>query len=693
MPNLFKPNIAHSGDYRPDIDGLRAIAVLSVLFFHANVPGFSGGYVGVDIFFVISGYLISSLILKAENGSGFSFLDFYERRVRRIFPALFAVLFACVLTSAVLFAPEDFEQFGKSIVATTLFGSNFYFVLTAHADGYFNSASDSQPLLHTWSLSVEEQFYLFFPAILIVIVRLARQNARFYLLAITLLSFLINVWTTKHRPILAFYILLPRAWELLVGALLAMKALPPLKSRALREAAELAGLGLIAYAVAVFTKETPFPGLAAAFPCLGAALILYAGEDGPSTLKLCLALPPVVFVGLISYSLYLWHWPLLAFTRYFMAGELNASITAMVLLASVCLAFLSYEFVELPIRNRRLAITRHRLFALGAAVSLVTIAFGIVAWAGKGLPQRYDARTLEIVTSNTERKSDFQEVCGNWKKQINSVDDISFCNLGPADSKKILFLGDSHVQQLYPLLKKFYGAASSPSRGAILAITNGCVPVEHFNYTGKGYYCDDFATYAMIRAEQPDIDTVFIGFNTWWASHPDSVCEAVNGRCIQTLSIEDARRRVFGQLSEQMRQLKANGKRVILTLPFPMYDKLIPQLEIRNAVFGRLGLAGTPTDMTLPVVRDEMVAIAKNSGAEIFDPRASLCDAHGCATELNGISIYKDDNHLVASRIEILESNLKQALEAHTADTAAAGAIAINRTKTLCSANRSDFER
>jgi len=288
--------------YRPEVDGMRALAVLSVLFFHAKISGFSGGFVGVDIFYVISGFLITSIILADLDRDRFSFVLFYERRMRRIFPALFTVVLFCVLAAGVVFVPKDFAAFGKSLIAATLFVSNVFFKREAGIDGYFDRSSDSQALLHTWSLSVEEQFYLLFPIGLILLIRWTKGRKARYLLSATVVSFAICIWATQYRSLSAFYMLVPRAWELLIGSLLAMKIVPPLKRRVARELLGLLGLGLIAWSIFMFTKDTPFPGLNAVFPCVGAWLIIYAGADGASTVRTALSFPPAVAIGVVSYS-------------------------------------------------------------------------------------------------------------------------------------------------------------------------------------------------------------------------------------------------------------------------------------------------------------------------------------------------------------------------------------------------------
>jgi peptidoglycan/LPS O-acetylase OafA/YrhL len=662
MRLTFQSTVARSDKYRPDIDGLRAIAVLPVIFYHAKIPGFPGGFVGVDVFYVISGYLITSLIEKEILLGRFSFSSFYERRIRRIFPALFAVLFFCTLAAGVLFVPKDFVAFGKSMIAVTFFGGNEFFKRTGGVGGYFDRTAESQALLHTWSLSVEEQFYLFFPTTLLLLARWGKGRLTRYLFAFAVLSFLISIWAIRYRPLIAFYSLIPRAWELLLGALLAMKAAPPLKERVSREIAGLMGLALIACAVVFFTQETAFPGWRALLPCVGAWLIIYAGENGPSSVGTFLSFRPLVFIGVISYSLYLWHWPIIVFSRYFCAGALNGVQTAGVIVLSLVMAFISFEFIERPFRGRGSPITRQQIFYFGFAASMFSIVLGLAIYGFHGFPGRYNNATRQLVLENVARKNDFQEVCGNWKTEVRSIADIGFCNLGSDLNKKIMFLGDSHVQQLYPLIKKLYDAGELEDHGVVLAVENACLPAEHLNSIGKGYHCDAFTHFALMRAEEPDVDTVFIAFNTWFSVHAYE-CPSVDGRCVGTISVEEARDRFLEELGEHIRKLRMDGKRVIVSLPFPMYDKSIPDLEIRNAVFGGIGLNGVAKDITLPIMRDQLASVARAAGADTFDPRESLCDEWNCITQLNGVSIYIDDNHIAASQIGILEGDFRKALQ------------------------------
>src|SRR5262245_213493 len=264
--------------YRPDIDGLRAVAVLSVLAFHVGLFRMTGGFVGVDVFFVISGYLLSAIVFADVAASRFSVVDFYERRIRRIFPALFAMLIAFTFFASVYFLPTMFVEYSKSLLASTTFASNFYF--WRHS-GYFDSPL-SNPLLHTWSLAVEEQFYILFPPVLLLIRRFFPYRLRASVIVLFILSLAGSIVMVYYDQVNAFYMIYTRAWELLLGTMLSLGMFPRLRAAWLRNFVTLAGIGIIGYSVRFYGETTLFPGLSAVLPCVGAALIIGAGESGLS---------------------------------------------------------------------------------------------------------------------------------------------------------------------------------------------------------------------------------------------------------------------------------------------------------------------------------------------------------------------------------------------------------------------------
>ncbi|KER37526.1 acyltransferase, partial [Sphingobium indicum F2] len=348
--------------YRRDIDGLRALAVLPVLFYHVDLWPFSGGFVGVDIFFVISGYLIASIVGRELAEGRFSIADFYARRIRRIFPALFATIAVTIIVGSRILLPLDYRALGLSAAATVLFASNLHF---ARHSGYFGSAAEEAPLLHTWSLAVEEQFYILFPLLMLCAVR-AGGRTRLLLGAVALLSFGTALLLVDRAPVLAFYLPFPRAWELLAGALLATGLLPPLRSRWAAQLCALAGLASIGWALFGFSGATVFPGLNALYPVLGAMLILHAGQGGSAVSRMLGRAVPVA-VGRISYSLYLWHWPLVVFWTYRTDGDWRLREQLFIILLSLLLATLSWRFIEEPFRRAR-RFTTGRAFALAGAM-------------------------------------------------------------------------------------------------------------------------------------------------------------------------------------------------------------------------------------------------------------------------------------------------------------------------------------
>ena len=371
--------------YRPDVDGLRAIAVSLTILFHLDAAGrVPGGFVGVDVFFVISGFLITGLLLRALETGTFSLLAFYERRVRRIVPALAALVALVLVAGWVLLLPGDYRQMGRSALWALGASSNLFFLDNT---GYFDAAATSMPLLHTWSLGVEEQFYFVWPLLLLLLWKASRGRAyaiALGLLGVVVASFVANVRTIEVAPKDAFFLLKTRAWELGAGGLLALS--PALgRGRALAwlaEALPVAGLALIARAATTLSHEQPYPGWDALMPVLGAALIVY--RSGRDTLAgRLLAVRPLVFVGRISYSLYLVNWPLIVFWRLYTNGsKLTPTASATLAGVSVALAWASWRWVEQPFR--RPALPRRAVFTRAAVVagSVALAAWAVVATDG-----------------------------------------------------------------------------------------------------------------------------------------------------------------------------------------------------------------------------------------------------------------------------------------------------------------------
>jgi len=343
-------------EYREDIDGLRAIAVLAVVLFHAKMPGFSGGFVRVDVFFVISGYLITGLIAHDHANGRFAFSTFYFRRIRRIVPALLCVYAASMLLAALLMLPGDMRTFGQSLTSSALFYANHFFYSQS---GYFGGPSDLKPLLHTWSLSIEEQFYLVWPLLFLVLARWRAGWVQYFVWTAAAISLAASEIMVGRDRQAAFFLAPFRTCELLLGAALALLPRRPRMSPGLAELASRAGLVMIVTSVVLLDETEAFPGLLAVPPCLGAALLVFTGMDQRPAVNRLLSTPPAVTIGRISYPLYLWHWPLLAFARYHLDRPLQWEEIGGLLGVSLLAACATYRCVEQPARSITLARAPH----------------------------------------------------------------------------------------------------------------------------------------------------------------------------------------------------------------------------------------------------------------------------------------------------------------------------------------------
>ncbi|MCX7090789.1 MAG: acyltransferase [Legionellales bacterium] len=365
-------------EYRAEIDGLRAVAVLSVILFHAGFKLFSGGFVGVDVFFVISGYLITSMILTEKQEGTFSILHFYERRARRILPPLFFIMFICLPIAWFALLPDQLTDFSKSLVAVPIFVSNLFFWKNT---GYFSANTAEIPFIHTWSLGIEEQYYLLFPLFIIAFWKIGHNKLLILIATILLFSLLISENLVQNRPSTAFFFIFPRAWELLIGSVLAFIAFKKIilhEHMSLRSNQLMSSLGLllVLFSIFLFSKNTPFPGLYALVPVIGTALII--GFSSPKTFVYqCLSHQYIVQIGLISYSAYLWHQPLFSFARICFLGQGPEYMFILFSGITLLLAFLTWKFIEQPFRNRK-NFSRRQIFLFSTLWTLFFVCVGVV---------------------------------------------------------------------------------------------------------------------------------------------------------------------------------------------------------------------------------------------------------------------------------------------------------------------------
>ncbi len=426
--------------YRPEIDGLRALAVIPVILYHAGFKLFSGGYVGVDVFFVISGYLITSIILAELEVGTFSLMNFYERRARRILPALFTMMFACLPFAWFWLLPAAMTEFSESLIAVPSFISNVLVLYFWNID-YFDTATELKPLIHTWSLAVEEQYYVLFPAFLMLSWKLGKR----WIMGLLTLAFLISLacsqWLSTRAPQFDFYMLPTRGWELLIGAFISLyhaRQNIKIHNQIIEQLGSFFGLLLIAYPVFSFNDQTPFPSLYALAPTAGAALIIIFATNKTIVGKL-LGSKLFVAIGLISYSAYLWHQPIFAFARE--RSLIQPSIYLMSALAalSFAIAYLSWKYIERPFRNKH-RISRNKVFAYGALCSAFFIGLGLAGYLSGGFEGRLNNDVLITAHSAEDRK--LQECMSQPNRAILPAD---ACILG--NNKNIVggLIGDSHA--------------------------------------------------------------------------------------------------------------------------------------------------------------------------------------------------------------------------------------------------------
>ena len=444
------------GHYRAEIDGLRAVAVIGVVLFHLEL-GFPGGFVGVDVFFVISGFLITGILKRALQEERFSLRDFWARRVRRIAPAALVMVGVTLLLAGCLQTPERFASLASSAMAHSLLAANYYFSRDA---GYFAESSDLEPLLHTWSLALEEQFYLLFPLIMLLIWKRSQAGTIWFFSGVALLSFLWACWELPHDPEEAFFLLPGRTWELLAGGILAM--LPSLRlGGPTREVLSSIGFTLVLLPMFLFDRSTPFPGPAAVPPVLGAAMIILGG--GSTRTGRILSRKILVNVGLISYSLYLWHWPLLVFARE-VNLELNFKWKCSLLLASFAMAYLSWRWVETPFRKGGFLKGKTQALVFGAASSLILVCIALSIKLSGGLPKRYPPE-LRLIIEDIE-----------WNgAEFTSAESVAV-PIGAEHSGPIDFIlwGDSHGASASPAVD--HSARQLGLKGRAY-VNNGTPPV------------------------------------------------------------------------------------------------------------------------------------------------------------------------------------------------------------------------
>jgi peptidoglycan/LPS O-acetylase OafA/YrhL len=454
-------------DYRRDIDGLRAVAVIPVILFHGGFHTFSGGFVGVDVFFVISGYLITTIILSEKERGTFSLVNFYERRTRRILPALFLVMLVSLPFAWMWLLPSDMKDFSQSLVAVSTFSSNIFFWKTS---GYWGAANELKPLLHTWSLAVEEQYYVLFPLFLMLMWRFRKRWILSSFMVIAAISLLAAQWGAYNAPSATFFLLSTRGWELAIGASIAFYFLYRTKTihtllshKFVDETLSLAGLLMIGYAVFAYNEHVPFPSFYALIPTVGTGLIILFSSSQTVVGRL-LSTKLLVGIGLISYSAYLWHQPLFAFARHRSLTEPSGLLYSGLAVLSIALAYLSWRYVEKPFRSRN-GFSRKTIFTFSVIGSVAFIVIGLAGYMTDGFVNRFTKSDILLQTIDEK-----------WKVNHGlSVTCEGSFTLSPdcrtSDEPEILIWGDSYAMHLVQGI-----LASNPDAKIIQMTKTACGP-------------------------------------------------------------------------------------------------------------------------------------------------------------------------------------------------------------------------
>ena len=641
---------------------MRALAVLPVVLFHFAFPGFTGGFVGVDIFFVISGYLITSLIVGDLYAGRFSFARFYERRIRRIIPALLVMLAAASIFAVALFPPKELAEFGLSAAAAAAFCSNFFFAF--HTD-YFSGTETLMPLLHTWSLGVEEQFYIVWPLMLFACYRLGSRlavSALVVVLALTSLAYAEWGTTTKYAAQF-FYLPQSRAWELMFGAILALGLVPRIGIRWLRETLGLAGIVMIAYAVTQFSPITPFPGLWATIPCLGAILIIHTGQQRDTAVYRLLSLEPLVFVGLISYSLYLWHWPVFAFGENYVGRPFTLAESLSLIAVSMAISAASWRYVEQPFRySERRALGSQRAAFLGGLGALgLAACVGGAIYLGDGLQGRLSPETLRFYLASRDHNALRTDCLDGAGRSPPTASRCTRPALKPGGAYDIVVWGDSHGDALFPGL-----AMVGENRGlSTRQVTRrACPPVlgiERVDVGGRPRHsrvsaCTNFNT-ALLQELQTDPKPKLVVLVARWSMYTET--ELAKGHRVflvdkdhSALDIETSRDVLARGLGRTVDAITALGIPVLLIGQPPEFfqnpnvcfvERALSQRDVNNCYRQPREVA----DQRLRASKEILQKIASERPATTYVGLDSiLCDERVCSAKSGDQPLYEDESHL-----------------------------------------------
>jgi peptidoglycan/LPS O-acetylase OafA/YrhL len=637
--------------YRREIDGLRAVAILPVIFFHAGFKAFEGGFVGVDMFFVISGYLITTIILSDMNKGKFSLVTFYERRARRILPALFFVMLCCLPFAWLWLLPSHLKDFSESLTGISAFSSN---ILFWKESGYFGTAAELKPLLHTWSLSVEEQYYVLFPLFLMVLWELRKRWIFGSLMVVAILSLMVAQWGAYNMPSATFFLLPTRGWELAIGALIAFYFLYKKEQsefvashKTISGVFGLLGLALICYSIFAFNKSTPFPSLYALLPTVGTALIIIFSTSDTISGRL-LSTKTMVGIGLVSYSTYLWHQPLFAFARHRSFSEPSVALLLVLSVISIALAYFSWRYIEMPFRDKK-AVSRKKVFNFAVVGSLVFAVIGLVGHIENGFDKRVVSSGM-LMTDIEEKLTVFHSI---------SIDCMNEYTLTPecrtSDEPEIVVLGDSYARNLVQ------GILSSNPQSKVAQMTKNV--------------CGPFFDLAPVTPKYPaSWAKSCLEFNSnvrEWLKTSKSVKYAVlsspfsqyygdNQLLIGDTLYEPNEELLAEYFVSTLKELKDMGIKPIVFSPAPRTGEDIGRCLAKSAFLGeQLESCNFKRDEESENSVDVykfLRNIESNSRVVYLDE--FICDDKGCNASIDGTFIYGDSGHLTKEGVILLGKNM-----------------------------------
>lgn len=661
--------------YRSDIDGLRALAVIAVIAFHVGIPGLSGGFVGVDIFFVISGYLITGLLWRELHNKGqIDFGSFFARRCRRLMPAMMMVIVVSLLAAYFVLLPDAQNRLGREVRSVVTLYANHHFL--THAFDYFDAETDLRPMLHTWSLAVEEQFYLLWPFLLWGVFRLVpqgsqRRRQRAVLLVLLLMSFVLCVVLSYRSQPWAFYLMPTRAWEFAAGGLLAL--VPPRQvSRRTAAVVALAGIGLMVGSILYFDEQMLFPGYMAVLPVAGAVLFLLGGQlDVQNQVSVFMSRKPWVTLGLLSYGWYLWHWPLLALGRASDMGVRSLPRDFLLgVVLSLLLAWLSLRYVEMPVRERRWRWSQSDRLSLRMAL-LVTVGLWLGGTMAMYLPKAYPWGNQQKLMQ-AKKYILVLPSCKNAKDGL-LISDAFNCSVGAGQKIELLLWGDSHADHLLPALK---GMAVAEQTRVQMRMLHGCLPLDDaMAYVGgtSRQYCVTHAVEVwneLSQAVTPTIKGVVV--NAFWVGYAKKLNPAESPKRPLLLPLETpkadldltrvdeniSRVLLAKSLTSMAERLQKMGLRLLLVAPEPVMPWPVPEcLQWRGAE--RCNLSREEAErQRRDVVQIMQMLVKRFDNVRVWDPLDAFCDAKQCYGSRNGQILYRDTHHITATFARSLAPSL-----------------------------------